>query len=77
MDGKEAGGVVCPGTNPHSRPGIPKHDRTKKTVIAREGSCGLFLPYRELLNHLKDKAPSYYYTDVLVPSGKTLKDFIE
>ena len=43
MDGKEAGGVVCPGTNPQSRPGIPKHDRTKKTVIAREGSCGLFL----------------------------------
>ena len=37
----------------------------------------LHMPYRELLNHLKDKDPSYYYTDVLVPSGKTLKDFIE
>ena len=32
--------------------------------------------YRALLNHLKDKEPAYYYTDVLVPNGKTLKDFI-
>ena len=34
------------------------------------------MPYRELLNHLKNKDPAYYYTDVLIPSGKTLKDFI-
>ena len=34
------------------------------------------MEYRELLNHLKDKEPAYYYTDVLVPNGKTLKDFI-
>ena len=26
--------------------------------------------------HLKDKDPSYYYSDVLIPNGKTLKDFI-
>lgn len=36
----------------------------------------LHMPYRELLNHLKDKDPAYYYTDVLIPNGKTLKDFI-
>lgn len=36
----------------------------------------LHMPYRELLNHLKNKDPAYYYTDVLIPSGKTLKDFI-
>jgi len=37
----------------------------------------LGMGYRELLNHLKDKDPSYYYTDVLEPNGKTLKDFID
>lgn len=31
---------------------------------------------RELFEHLKDKDPSYYYNDVLIPSGKTLSDFI-
>lgn len=36
----------------------------------------LGMGYRELLNHLKDKEPSYYYTNVLKPNGKTLKDFI-
>ena len=36
----------------------------------------LHMEYRALLNHLNDKEPAYYYTDVLVPNGKTLKDFI-
>jgi len=36
----------------------------------------LKLEYRDLLEHLKDKDPSYYYSDVLIPNGKTLKDFI-
>ena len=34
------------------------------------------LQYRDLLEHLKDKEPSYYYSDVLIPNEKTLKDFI-
>ena len=34
------------------------------------------MEYRELLEHLKDKAPSYYYDKVLVPWNKTLIDFI-
>jgi hypothetical protein len=36
----------------------------------------LELEHRELLEHLKGKSSEYYYTDVLIPSGKTLKDFI-
>ena len=36
----------------------------------------LELEYRDLLEHLKDKDTSYYYSDVLIPNGKTLKDFI-
>ena len=36
----------------------------------------LRMEYRDLLEHLKDKDPSYYYSDVLIPNGKTLKDFI-
>ncbi len=34
------------------------------------------LGHRELLEHLKDKDPSYYYGNILVPNGRTLKDFI-
>ena len=36
----------------------------------------LGLGYRDLLEHLKDKTPEYYYTDVLLPNQKTLKDFM-
>ena len=34
------------------------------------------LNHKELLEHLKDKDPSYYYTDVLVPNGLTLQQFM-
>ena len=37
----------------------------------------LGLGYRDLLEHLKDKTPAYYYTDILIPDGKTLKNFME
>jgi len=37
----------------------------------------LHLEYRDLLEHLKDKDPAYYYEKVLIPSKKTLKDFIQ
>lgn len=39
-------------------------------------STKLKLPARELFEHLKDKAPSYYYSDVLLLMGKTVTDFI-
>jgi len=37
----------------------------------------LRLEYRDLLEHLKDKAPAYYYDKILVPGGRTLGDFIQ
>lgn len=37
----------------------------------------LQLNHRELMEHLADKSPEYYYSDVLIPSGKTLADFYE
>lgn len=35
----------------------------------------LELGHRELMEHLADKTPEYYYSDILIPSGKTLSDF--
>jgi hypothetical protein len=36
------------------------------------------LGYRELLEHMKDKEPSYWYERILIPKeGKTLSDFIK
>ena len=31
---------------------------------------------RQLLEHLKDKTPDYYESDILIPDGRTLADFI-
>ena len=31
----------------------------------------------DLLEQMKGKTPSHYYTDVLVEDGKTLKDFLD
>ena len=36
----------------------------------------LRLSARELFDHLKDKTPDYYYGHVLLPSDKTLSDFL-
>ena len=51
--------------------GIPNNDD-----FFKESHNRLHMSHRELLEHLKDKEPAYYYTDVLVESGKTLSDFI-
>ena len=32
--------------------------------------------FRDLLEHLKDKDPAYYYSDILVENHQTLKDFL-
>ncbi len=37
----------------------------------------LKLEHQDLLEHLKDKSPDYYYEKVLIPSGRTLKEFIQ
>ena len=50
---------------------IPNNDHSYSPLNSK-----LHMEYRDLLEHLKDKAPSYYYSDVLIPNGKTLKDFI-
>jgi len=34
------------------------------------------LPSRALYEHLKDKDTAYYYSDVLIESGKTIRNFI-
>jgi len=34
------------------------------------------LEMRDLLELLKDKAPTFYYSDILIPSNKVLNDFI-
>lgn len=36
----------------------------------------LQMEYRDLLEHLKDKEPEYYYSDILIPNNKTLNNFI-
>ena len=50
---------------------IPNGDHSFNALNNRLG-----LQYRDLLEHLKNKEPPYYYSDVLIPNGKTLKDFI-
>ena len=35
----------------------------------------LELGHRELMEHLAGKSPEHYYSDILIPSGKTLSDF--
>lgn len=46
------------------------------SVILGRNEPALFLYFYASAKHLKDKDPSYYYSDVLIPNGKTLKDFI-
>ena len=78
-------GAICIGANalpryktPHALANlpafllsIPNGDHSFSVLNNKLG-----LQYRDLLEHLKDKEPSYYYSDVLIPNGKTLKDFI-
>lgn len=80
-----ADGSLCVGSNafqgydslwklrtlPHWLLSIPNND----DQYLEENSL-LKLPYRALLEHLKDKDTSYYYEKVLIPNGRTLKDFI-
>ena len=47
-----------------------------QSVLFTMEKLQLKLSHGELLEHLKDKDPAYYYTDILVSNGKTLGDFI-
>lgn len=78
-------GVVCVGNNilpryrdirklwqfPRYLLGLPDND---DFYFAEHNRLGL--DHSELLEHLKDKDPSYYYTDILIENGMTLQDFI-
>ena len=50
--------------------GLPNNDDHFHREYNRPELC-----QRELMDHLSDKTPEYYYSDVLIPSGKTLADF--
>lgn len=51
--------------------GLPDNDDMFNSTHNQKG-----LDHKALLEHLKDKDPAYYYTDILVPNGRTLSDFI-
>ena len=51
--------------------GLPDND----DMFDREHNR-LKLGHLELLEHLKDKDPAYYYTDILVPNTHTLGEFV-
>lgn len=50
--------------------GLPNNDDHFHREYNRPELC-----QRELMDHLSDKTAEYYYSDILIPSGKTLADF--
>ena len=82
-----SGFSLCTGNNVmprcrglHALAGIPRF------ILSMPNNNDFFCPennqkhmeLRELFEHLKDKTPEYYYSDILLPmQDKTLKDFIE
>lgn len=80
-----ADGRVCSGNNimpryrkqtalrnfPRYLLGLPDNDDMYSSKNNKLG-----LEHRELLEHLKDKEPAYYYSDILVSDGTTLGNFI-
>lgn len=79
-------GSVCTGNNnlpryrnplslrhfPRYLLGLPDNDHL---FDAEKNKLGL--SHKKLMEHLKDKDPSYYYEHILIPNGKTLRDFID
>lgn len=60
------------GTLPYHILSLPNNDHN----FTRDHNK-LKLPYRDLLELLKDKEPQYYYDHILVPTDATLQDFID
>ena len=60
------------GTLPYLILSLPNNDHEFSRSNNRQK-----LPYRELLEHLKDKDPQYYYGHVLIPRDAALQDFID
>lgn len=73
------GGNTLPGydslhgisTLPYLILAMPNNDDYYSPKNNRQG-----LEFRDLLEQLKDKDPGHYYSDVLIPNGDTLQDFI-
>jgi len=80
-----SGFALCTGNNTfpkctslHTLGSLPYH------ILAMPNNNDHFCPQnnkgqlemRDLLEHLKDKPPEYYYSDVLIPCKSTLGDFI-
>lgn len=78
-------GLLCTGSN-----SMPKYDKlhTLSTlpqyILGMPNNDDYFsetdnrmgYTQAQLMQYLKDKEPEIYYTDVLVPNGKTLQDFL-
>ena len=78
-------GKVCSGNNilpryrklqalkhfPRYLLGLPDNDDMYSSENNKLG-----LGHLELLEHLKGRDPAYYYSDILIPNGNTLYDFI-
>lgn len=78
-------GDICMGNNALPVYKDPSRLHTLAAYILRlpnnndrydRGHNALHLEYRDLLEQMKAKDPSHYYTDILVPNGLTLKDFM-
>lgn len=79
------GGTICTGNNVIPAYPDPTRLSTLPDYILRLPNNNDYfsavhnkphMEYRDLLELLKDKESSYYYSDILIPDGKTLKDFI-
>lgn len=80
-----SGGHICTGNNALPMYREPSRLHTLAGYILRlpnnddqfqASHNRLLMGYRDLLELLKDKSPEFYYTDILVKDGKTLKDFL-
>ena len=60
------------GTLPYHLLRLPNNDH-----MYSQHNNKLKLPYRDLLELLKNKEPPYYYGHILIPMGATLQDFID
>lgn len=78
-------GRICLGNNALPAYKDPSRLHTLASYILRmpnnndhysRDSNRLHAEYRDLLEQMKNKTPSHYYTDVLVESGQTLKQFL-
>ncbi|MEG2678655.1 MAG: hypothetical protein RR949_01880 [Oscillospiraceae bacterium] len=79
-------GSICVGNNALPRYKDPARLGTLPGHILRmpnnndhfsKDNNALKLEYRDLLEQMKGKEPSHYYTDLLIPDGKTLGSFIK